>query len=106
MTPPRSTAGAARSGGRPTPRLLFVVSRDDSSCLEYIRRYFAEEPGVEIVDDRRQADRRVARDTRTVERRSGQERRQQPLRGDLGTLGWVLVTMPPAAADTEGPACG
>lgn len=107
MTPADPVAGDGRDGEEPAPRLRFIVSRDDSSCFEYIKRFFAEEPGVEIVYDRRRADRRVAHGTHPEERRSGRDRRQPQLWGDLSTLGWVLVTKP--AATTAGgptPACG
>jgi hypothetical protein len=82
-------------------RLLFVVAREDSARLEYIRHHFAGEPGVEIVIDRRGADRRFALDVHPAERaerRGGRDRREQQVHGDLTALGWMLITTEPANA--------
>jgi hypothetical protein len=88
------------------PYLLFVVARDGTTRFEYITRHFADEPQVEVIYDRRVGERRVVRAARPTERRSGRERRQPPVRGDLNSLGWVLVTRPAAAGGSgEGSAC-
>ena len=78
-------------------RLLFVVAREEPARLEYIRQHFAGEPGVEVLVDRRRADRRRAPDVHPAERserRAGRDRREQRVRGDLTALGWTLVTRP------------
>jgi len=92
-----------------TTRLLFVVAREDPARLEYIRHHFAGEPEVEIIIDRRLADRRLALDVHSAERterRGGRDRRQQQVHGDLTALGWTLITTQPATAgDAEEPRC-
>jgi hypothetical protein len=83
-------------------RLLFVVAREDPARFEYIQQQFADEPEVEIVFDRRHADRRAERGVliaKRPERRGGRDRRRRQVRGDLAALGWTLVTTGPAAAD-------
>lgn len=105
MTALEFGAGTTPPGGKPMPYLLFVVARDDSRRFDYISGHFAGEPQVEVIYDRRHGERRVVHAARPSERRSGRERRQQPARGDLASLGWVLITRPAVAADSEGSAC-
>jgi hypothetical protein len=85
-------------------RLLFVVAREDPARLEYIRQHFAGEPGVEILVDRRRADRRRVLDVHPAERserRGGCDRRQQRMRGNLAVLGWTLVTQPASEGSAD-----
>ena len=75
----------------PVSRLLFIVARNEDQLLEELRRSFAGIPGVEVVVDRRQSDRRLAAHGAPSERRHHDRRAASSLDTHLATMGWVVV---------------
>lgn len=71
-------------------RLVFVVSRTQPERYVFLKRAFDGEEAVEIVLDRRRAERRRQRVACADERRRG-DRRARPGAGELDRLGWTLV---------------
>jgi len=77
------------------PRLLYVVRRDQQSLYDYLRQSFAGEPDVEIVLDRRWAERRFReRAAASWERRNGERRLREKTQRDLHDLGYAIVILP------------
>lgn len=71
-------------------RLLFVVSRNAPERYQFLRYAFAGDDYVEVVLDRRWAERRQTPVGITVERRRA-ERRVHPVSGDLERAGFSVV---------------
>ena len=71
-------------------RLVFVVSRTQPERYAFLKRAFDGEEAVEIVLDRRHAERRCQVTTCAQERRR-RERRARAHTGELDRLGWTLV---------------
>lgn len=69
-------------------RLLFIVSRRESTFYEYLKQNFGDVG--EVILDRRRGERRREDRGSTVERRQG-DRRQQRVEEELQTTGWVIV---------------
>ena len=70
-------------------RLLLVVVRDEPRRFEYLRHTYSSET-VEVIVDRRVAERRHAHRAVATDRR-GAPRRHRDLSADLQTFGWALV---------------
>jgi len=71
-------------------RLVFVVSRDNLEKFEELKREFANEEIVDVILDRRHADRRVRDVTPELERRHG-DRRRREVQPQLQEKGWALI---------------
>ena len=73
------------------PRLIyFIVSRRNRHDYRDLRRIFGKAPGVEVLYDRRLAERRHRTTHPRVERRRG-ERRVSNVDGSLLRLGWAIA---------------
>jgi hypothetical protein len=71
-------------------RDLFIVSRGEPELYEYLRRRFAGREDVEVIMDRRVADRRHEALPHPVERRR-QGRPHGAVEEDIRTLGFAVV---------------
>jgi hypothetical protein len=78
-------------GGRSGSPVLYVVARDRPSLYERLNRRLADE-GIQVVLDRRRAERRRALLGVDVEHRSA-ERRINMIQADLQRRGWAIVRL-------------
>ena len=69
--------------------LVLIVSRMEPARYTYLKHAFANDV-IDVVFDRRVADRRRHQESVAVEKRRG-ERRQRDITRDLKELGWALV---------------
>jgi len=69
--------------------LVLIVSRMEPTRYTYLKHAFANDV-IDVVFDRRVADRRRHQESIAVEKRRG-ERRQRDITRDLKELGWALV---------------
>jgi hypothetical protein len=69
---------------------VFIVSRDEPALHEYLKQHFADRPDVEVILDRRVAERRRRAEVPRAERRTG-GRRGRSVEGDLAALGFAVV---------------
>lgn len=77
---------------RATMRLLFIVSRSRGPLYESLRRTFEADDSVQVVLDRRVAERRRRRrGPRTTERRRGERRAQREIDRQLRARGYAVV---------------
>ena len=71
---------------------ILVVAKNQQSLFEYLRHDFSEDPDVEVVIDRRRADRRQAGPQDwTAERRQSDRRTRPALDDKLQTIGFAIV---------------
>jgi hypothetical protein len=88
----------------PTPRKIFIVARKNTDAYRQLMRTVGQEPGVEIIYDRRRGSRkldavgrlasRVKRALGLGRRRAGQGRRERPqVDQELKAKGWVVVRL-------------
>ena len=73
---------------------LFIVSRQQPDLYSYLTREFSGEPDVQVILDRRHADRRSRNGGSRLEhgeRRHGQRREKPDVSGQLSTLGYAFV---------------
>ena len=80
-----------KEASKPAARQLIVIARDQQRLFEYARRAFAGNPTVEVVLDRRRADRRRDDQPRAPERRHGDRRLTLEVDDRLRTIGWAIV---------------
>lgn len=73
------------------PRLMFVVSRNAMNLYHYLSAAFVDEASVEIVLDRRLADRRRQCAAIEIERRRADRRGRPDLARELSLYGWGIV---------------
>jgi len=81
------------------PPHLYIVARDRPDLYEYLAHTFAQEPDVEVILDRRRADRYPQPERRAVprgDRRFADRRLAAQVSYDLRTLGYAFVRRPPA----------
>jgi hypothetical protein len=76
---------------KPVAKQMLVIARDEQRLYEYARRAFAGNPTVEVVLDRRRAERRRADGTRMPDRRRGDRRLTLEVDEHLRTRGWAVV---------------
>ena len=73
---------------------ILVVARDRQKLYEYAMRAFSGNASVEVILDRRHAERRRSRDrSGTPERRRGDRRRMREIDNHLRALGWAIVRL-------------
>jgi hypothetical protein len=74
------------------PRYLFIVARGHPELCAHLEREFVAEEGVEVVLDRRRAERRkLHAASRDGERRRAERRAHPPIQHELNTLNFALV---------------
>jgi len=78
---------------KPVAKQILIIARDEQRLYEYARRAFAGNPTVEVVLDRRRAERRRADRTRMPERRRGDRRLTLEVDEHLRTRGWAVVRL-------------
>jgi hypothetical protein len=76
-------------------RHLFIVSRRELDLFSYLSREFSAEPGVTVILDRRQGERRIGEPlgTARANRRQAERRLRTGLASDLSTLGYAFVRL-------------
>ena len=79
----------------PTRRLVFIVSPKRMELYDKLREALIREPDVDLILDRRVADRRVAQSPIERERRGG-ERREAAIDAEVREWGWAVVRLPGA----------
>ncbi len=73
---------------------ILVVARDRQKLYEYAKRAFSGNATVEVILDRRNAERRRSRDrSGAPERRQGDRRRLLEIDNHLRALGWAVVRL-------------
>ena len=84
----------------PKRRLVFIVSRDRMDLYERLRQALIREPDVDLILDRRAADRRVGDSAFDAERRGRQRRERRAVDAEVRECGWAVVRIP-AAPETR-----
>jgi hypothetical protein len=80
----------------PTRRLVFIVSPTRMDIYEKLRAALIREPDVDLILDRRQADRRQADSAIERERRGSQRRERMAIDAEVREYGWAVVRLPGA----------
>ena len=75
-------------------RNLFVVSRRHPDLYEYLRERFASDTAVEVILDRRLAQRRQRQTPYDTERRRADRRRRPEVEMELQTRSHAIITIP------------
>ena len=81
----------------PTRRVLFIVAPARLDLYEKLRAALIREPDVDLILDRRVADRRVVDSPIERERRGGQ-RREKAMDAEVREYGWAVVRLRGARA--------
>jgi hypothetical protein len=80
-------------------RTLFIVSRQHPDLYAYLRERFASDRGVEVVLDRRVAQRRRGEAPYPAERRQAERRGRPEVELELQTRSHAILTIPERAED-------
>jgi hypothetical protein len=80
-------------------RHLFVVSRRHPELFEYLRERFASDSAVEVILDRRVAQRRRRETPYDPERRRADRRQHPEVEIELQTRSHAIITIPDTAAN-------
>ncbi len=75
---------------------LFIVSRQQLDLYRYLSREFSTEADVQVILDRRYAERRVAGERRAVprgDRRQAERRGESEIASQISTLGYAFVRL-------------
>jgi hypothetical protein len=76
------------------PREVFVVARDRPDLYRYLTQTFADADNVQVIWDRRAAERRIeANGNRVPERRVAERRRRVALERELRAVGYAFITI-------------
>jgi hypothetical protein len=75
-------------------RTLFIVSRHHPDLYAYLRERFGSDQGVEVVLDRRTAQRRRSEQPAEVDRRQADRRRRPEVELELKTRSHAIITIP------------
>jgi len=75
-------------------RTLFIVSRHHPDLYAYLRERLGSDHGVEVVLDRRTAQRRRREQPYTVDRRQAERRRRPEVELELQTRSHAIITIP------------
>ena len=70
---------------------LYIVARDHPELYERLRGNFTNEPGVQVIRDRRFSERRQRPKTRSPERRQADRRSRPLVDANVRALGWGVV---------------
>jgi hypothetical protein len=76
-------------GGLDIPHRLFIVARGHDRLFDDLRQQFHANPDVEVLIDRRHAERRQSQDSHDPERRRRDRRDQGPAGGHVVSAGVV-----------------
>ena len=83
----------------PRRRLVFIVSRDRLDLYEKLREALIREPDVDLILERREADRRLADSPIDQERRGRQRRQRLAVDAEVREFGWAVVKLDTAAVN-------
>jgi hypothetical protein len=72
-------------------RLVFIVSRQRPELFNYLRREFAGNDDVDVIVDRRIADRRLREAPADMIERRRTDRRQDHVDDRLQSMGWAII---------------
>jgi hypothetical protein len=72
---------------------IVVVARDRQKLFEYTKRAFSGNSSVEVVLDRRRAERRTGERASSPDRRRGDRRLMNEIDNHLRALGWAVVRL-------------
>lgn len=75
---------------------LFIVSRRHPGLFTYLSREFSDEPGVTVIVDRREGQRRVGRERRAApreDRRKSDRRARPETQTQISALGYAFVRL-------------
>ncbi len=86
--PPLTMDKGAPRMGSGTASVLMIIARRERRLFQYVYRRFRHEPEVEVLFDRRLAERRRHQDPPAIERRHVERRRHDDR---LDTQGWLVV---------------
>jgi hypothetical protein len=75
----------------PARRLVFIVSHTRLDLYEKLRQALIREPDVDLILDRRSADRRLADSPIEQERRGRQRRERLAVDAEVRDCGWTVV---------------
>jgi len=78
----------------PSRRLVFIVSPKRMDLYEKLREALIREPDVDLILDRRVADRRTGGSRIDRERRGGQRRAAKAAEADVREWGWAVLRLP------------
>ena len=81
----------------PTRRVVFIVSPKRIDLYEKLREALIREPDVDLILDRRMADRRLDASAIERERRGGQRREARGIDAEVREWGWAVLRLPGAA---------
>jgi hypothetical protein len=74
-------------------RELFIVARDRSDLYRYLTQTFADADNVEVILDRRSAERRHLPSPVTPDRRRRERRGHQDVEDELRTVGYAFLVV-------------
>ncbi|HTO13107.1 MAG TPA: hypothetical protein VMQ51_16140 [Candidatus Binatia bacterium] len=74
-------------------RELFIVARDRSDLYRYLSQTFADAENVEVIFDRRSADRRDVRTSTQPDRRRRERRGRPTVDEELRTVGYSFLVL-------------
>jgi len=74
-------------------RTLFVVSRRNPDLYQYLRERFASDPAVEVILDRRVAQRRQRRLPVDAERRRADRRQRPEVEAELQSHSHAIISI-------------
>jgi hypothetical protein len=74
-------------------RHLFIVSRDELELYAYLKEQFGPDSEVEVILDRRRAERRVSSGTAASDRRRRDRRTRADVQAELRLESHVFVTV-------------
>jgi hypothetical protein len=74
-------------------RELFIVARDRSDLYRYLTQTFADAENVEVIFDRRSAERRHDPTTVALERRRRDRRSRATVEEDLRSVGYAFLVV-------------
>jgi hypothetical protein len=72
-------------------RLVFLVSRERPELSTYLKREFAGNDEIEVIVDRRLAQRRAQEPVAAAPERRRGDRRQEQIDDRLRAMGWAIV---------------
>jgi hypothetical protein len=74
-------------------RELFIVARDRSDLYRYLSQTFADAENVEVIFDRRSAERRGVPTLTTPDRRRRERRGRPAVDDELRTVGYAFLVL-------------